>query len=163
LDIDGEEFGWADWMFDPDYKADGPLSAKDAVIAMVRDGEPLFDKGGRQFYWDNNIKVLWHTSDDANDDSKAHIVDKAVFPLPELYRRPKKHKRLMSRSEALNWANSEASRGWAVRWKYDDNNLWSLPKRITYIRTMDQYLRAQLIPDLFGVDESTIQGFEVEE
>jgi hypothetical protein len=29
--------------------------------------------------------------------------------------------------------------------------------------TIEKYQRARLLPDLSGVDESTIQGFEVEE
>ena len=42
LDIDGGRFYWEEWMFDPDYTQDhpnypedGPLSAEDAVRAML--------------------------------------------------------------------------------------------------------------------------------
>jgi hypothetical protein len=39
-DLGLPESVWEDWMFDPDYKPDEPLSAEDAIRAML-DGEVL--------------------------------------------------------------------------------------------------------------------------
>jgi hypothetical protein len=35
-----------------------PLSAEDAIIAMVRDGENLSDRNSRKFYWGDGSKVF---------------------------------------------------------------------------------------------------------
>jgi hypothetical protein len=161
LDIDNERYWWMDWMFDPDYKADGLLSAKDAIIAMVREGEHLFDKDGREFYWDDGGKIFWHTLDAVNDAGKEYTVRGSNFPLPDLYRRPSRRKRTMNRWEVLDWAGSDASRGWLVR--ASENMPWILPAYYGYNEDFSTYQRARLLPDLSGVDEDTIQGFEVEE
>jgi hypothetical protein len=147
----GSEF-WSEWMFDPDYNpADRPLSAGDAIIAMVRDGETLVDEDGREHCWDGD--------DFVRDIGGNHWVD--FYEFNNLYRRPAKRKRAMNRWEILDWASSEASRGWVVRqiWNAPD---WMCPPAPFYNLDTDTYQRARLLPDLSGVDESTIQGFEVE-
>jgi hypothetical protein len=81
-----------------------------------------------------------------------------------LYRRSfEKRARDMTRWEVLDWANSEASRGWFV--KIRGSERWRVPQFYDYDYEFDasKYQRAQLLPDKSGVDESTIQGFEVEE
>jgi hypothetical protein len=66
----------------------------------------------------------------------------------------------MTRWEVLNWIISEASRGWVVR---DSSYAWVPPQFHSYTVAISDYQRARLLPDLSGVDEDTIQGFEVEE
>jgi hypothetical protein len=66
----------------------------------------------------------------------------------------------MSRWEILAWANSEESRGWVVR-QADDAD-WFHPQYFDYLLNVEAYQRARFSPET-GVDESTIQGFEVEE
>jgi hypothetical protein len=142
IDVDNQGFNWQDWMFDPDYLGDGPLEAEDAVRAML-DGETLYDKEGKpRRFTDDEINTFY-----------------------SLYRRPAKHTRPMTRWEVFDWANSEASRGWVVRIIYDSGskNEWHLPQYIGYGSYIKSYQRARLLPDLSGVDEDTIQGFEVEE
>jgi hypothetical protein len=67
----------------------------------------------------------------------------------------------MTRWEILAWANSEASRGWLVRGEGSDT--WYVPQFYTYTDDINGFQRARLLPDLSGIDEDTIQGFEVEE
>jgi hypothetical protein len=156
LDIDGGEHSWADWMFDPYFRADEPLSAEDAIRAML-DGETLTDDEGAEHFWDADwdrrgafvYRKINETS-----------VSVAIF-YTGLYRRPAKRKRLMTRFEVLNWANSEASHGWVVR--PEGNDTWHVPQFFSYSLGECRFQRARLLPDLSGVDEDTIQGFEVEE
>jgi hypothetical protein len=151
IDIDSGEAYWSLQMFDLDYNpADGPLSAGDAIIAMVRDRETLVDEDGRAHRWDWDNFLC--------DLGGNHWVD--FYEFNNLYRRPAKRKRAMTRWEMLNWANSEASRGWLVRSEIRGD--WYLPQYFKYETAIAQYQRARLLPDLSGVDESTIQGFEVE-
>jgi hypothetical protein len=154
LDIDKAANVWQDWMFDPDYKADEPLSAKDAIIAMVRDGETLyaeFKDSGKVEYCFNKAESCFETS----DGTRYRLGD-----LAGLRRSPARRKRPMTRWEVLDWANSEASRGWVVKYKDDG---WALPQCQSYPEdVLDKYQRARLRSDLSGVDESTIQGFEAE-
>jgi hypothetical protein len=145
IDIDGGKWGWENWMFDPDYKANEPLSAEDAIRAML-DGETLYNEDG-------TIGYSW------NGDS-FNIVDKDNFDVYTFYRRPAKQKRAMTRWEVLDWTNSEASRGWVVR--IDDKSEWVSPQCLGYGSNIKDYRRARLLPDLSGVDESTIQRFEIE-
>jgi hypothetical protein len=121
-------------MFDPDYTGDDPLSPEDAIRAML-DGETLYDKEGDKYYWKG----------------KGHA----------LYRRPPKRKRLMARWEVLAWACSEESRGWVVRAK--GSKWWCPPQFFSYDMDAKRYERARILPDMSGIDRSTIQGFEVEE
>jgi hypothetical protein len=55
---------------------------------------------------------------------------------------------------------SEESRGWVVNF---DNSDWVSPQCRSYDGELKKYRRARLLPDLSGIDESTICGFEVEE
>jgi hypothetical protein len=136
-------------MFDPDYKADEPLSTKDAIQAML-DGETLYDHDGIKC-WFNETSGTFVTE----------TYDQDLGSFIGLRRRPAMRKRLMTRWEILDWANSEASRGWVVR--YEDGR-WISPQCQNYPEeVLDRYQRAKLHSDLSGVDESTIQGFEVEE
>jgi hypothetical protein len=79
--------------------------------------------------------------------------------IPALFRGPVKKKRLMTRWEALGWASSEESRGWVIA----DSGRWAPPQSCSYSRPTEVYSRARLLPDLSGIDEATVQGFEVEE
>jgi hypothetical protein len=142
LDIDNERHWWMDWMFDPDYKADELLSAEDAFEYLIN-GETLYDKEGKpRRFTDDEINTFY-----------------------SLYRLPAKRKRPMTSWEVLDWANSEASRGWVVLCIYNNGNRpkWSPPQFFDYDDNVARYRRARMLPDLSGVDESTIQGFEVEE
>jgi hypothetical protein len=141
---------WEDWMFDPDYNPDEPLSVEDAVKAML-DGETLYDDEGYEYRWDNEIGRF-----EARLDSRAEF---KAFMVSGFYRRPKKRKRKMTSSEAVIWAESDESLGWMV--KYDGH--WKFPRSLGFSSGTEFYQRARLLPDLSGIDESTIQGFEVEE
>jgi hypothetical protein len=154
LDIDGREYNWQDWMFDPDYNPDGPLSAEDAVLAML-DWETLYNKDGNKCYWDNDNKCFCLKYPNLVPPDLAKSFD-------NLSRRSAKHKRPWTRWEILAWANSDESRGWFVRMNSGD---WKGPASFDYTCTDLEdfvYQRAKLLPDLSGIDESTIQGFEVE-
>jgi hypothetical protein len=142
LYIDNQTFIWTDWMFDPDYLGDGPLGAEEAVRAML-DGETLYDKEGKP----------------------RRFTDDEINTFCSLYRLPLRRKRAMTRWEVMDWTNSEASRGWVVRMVYDNDSAdeWKSPQWYGYISGIETYQRARLRPDLSGVDEDTIQGFEVEE
>jgi hypothetical protein len=139
LDIDDGSWIWQDWMFDPDYNPDEPLSAEDAIRAMLA-GETLYDEHGLSHsYTDPEIRGFYN-----------------------LHRRPAKSKRSMTGNEAFVWAESEASLGWMVRNTVD--NKWTFPRFFAYrICRMENYQRARILPDNSGIDESTVQGFEVEE
>jgi hypothetical protein len=141
---------WEDWMFDPDYRPeDEPLSARDAILAML-DGEKLYDKEGHWAAFNDEKDCFEYEGPERN------IVKSEVKGFS---RRPARRKRPMTRWEILAWANSEASRGWVVR--YMDHR-WQAPQ-ISYGDNLEMYQCARLLPDLSGIDESTVQGFEVEE
>jgi hypothetical protein len=142
-------------MFDPDYiPAAEPLPAEEAIRAML-DGEILVDSDGREYWWGHEIGSFLCTFD------KGIGKDITRFNSIRLCRRPAERKRPMTRWEALDWANSEASRGWVV--KQADDAEWFPPQYFEYLLNIGDYQRALLLPDLSGVDESTIQKFEVEE
>jgi hypothetical protein len=44
-----------------------------------------------------------------------------------------------------------------------EGDTWKPPQFFSYNMDLDEHQRARLLPDLSGVDEDTIQGFEVEE
>ena len=142
LGIGPGPYWWEDWMFDSDYRDDGSLPAEEAFRAML-DGDTLYDKEGRP-----------HSFTEA---------ERSAFSC--LRRQAPESKRPMTRWEILDWANSEASRGWAVCRVYDDGSkgMWVIPQWHDYTHGITGYQRARLRPDLSGVDEDTIQGFEVEE
>ena len=160
LDVDGGVFCWGKWMFDPDYTEDdpnypedGPLSAEDAVRAML-DGDTLYDQDGNEYNFDK------FSGEFVCIDLLENEAEKISNKFSDLYRRPPRSRRAMTRWEVLDWANSEASRGWVVRHKDGD---WVSPQCKTFDTSLSNYQRARLRPNLSGVDEDTIQGFEVEE
>jgi hypothetical protein len=155
-------------MFDPDYRPeDEPLSAKDAILAMVDGGETLYDEDGSA-YWFSEADACFST------DSDSGKTPEDINYFYGLYRRPAKRKRPMTRWEILAWVNSEDSLGWVARGKYIGDGVlwgsWELPQCYRYDtceglldKGVYEYQRAKLLPDLSGIDESTVQGFEVEE
>jgi hypothetical protein len=132
---------------------DEPLSAEDAIRAML-DGEALYTKTGVSYSY--SVEKHWFC---VNDQMIDRINDTGIFS--GLCRRPAK--RPMTRFEVLNWANSEASRGWVVRAIDSGYEVWRLPQNLDYNMNIEKYQRARLLPDCSGADEDTIQGFEVEE
>jgi hypothetical protein len=156
LDIDEGNYAWRDCMFDPGY-SEAPLSVENAMRAML-DGEELFDKDGYKWRWDAEHKRF------VSDDRKGIVSELAItglFALGDLRRSAPKRKRLMTLWETLMWASSADSFGWLVRCGGDR---WRPPQFYSYHSdTLENYQRARLLPDLSGIDESTIQGFEAEE
>jgi hypothetical protein len=156
LDIDNGDWSWTDGMFDPDYNADDPLAPEDAIRAMMDDGEALINKEGRECLW-NGVSGYFQVM----VDSVTALRRLDLFT--DLRRRPAKRNRPMTRWEVLDWANSEASRGWVVRVVLQEMcGQWAVPQCHYYDEDVTAYQRARLLPDLSGVDESTIQGFEVD-
>jgi hypothetical protein len=157
LDVDNGSW-WEDWMFDPDYRPEeAPLSAKDAILAMVG-GETLYDEDGWEYFWDKENRDLCRRIDGKT----------IAFCVPNLRRHLPKSNRIMTRWEILAWANSEESRGWLVRVRFhgDAWQQWGPPQHFTYNREelmYNSYQRARLLSDGSGIDEDTIQGFEAEE
>jgi hypothetical protein len=121
------------------------------------DGETLYDKEGER-YWYQDGSFFW--DDEAQNPSRRSVL--ADIPY---YRSPQKRTREMTQNEALSWAKSKASWGWMVRTRKDEKTWggWHFPSAFTYDFESCQYQRARLLPDLSDIDESTIQGFEVEE
>jgi hypothetical protein len=157
LDVDRTAHWWTERMLDPDYSPpnskEGPLSGEEAVMAMVRDSESLYDKHGGKFWFNKEMGKFMY------DDPEGGVV---VFgSVHGLSRSSKKRKRDMTRWEMLDWANSEESRGWFVRMGISGS--WHTPQFGSYELAGDKLQRARLLPDISGIDESSIQGFEVEE
>jgi hypothetical protein len=158
LDIDDREWNWTEDMLDPDYTPadrplslkDEPLSPEDAIQAMI-DGETLYNEDGDECRWVNDEDAFFYFHDNSSGEP--------IFRFCDLYRRPAKRKRVWTRWEILDWANSPESRGWAVR--QVGNEEWLCPQALFYDLDTDRYERARFSRD--GVDTSTIQGFEVEE
>jgi hypothetical protein len=160
LDVDDQRFVWEDWMFVPEYEADGeaadggedkPIPAEDAIRAML-DGETLYGVYDRECRWDNGSGsfLLYHTG----------YKNRRITFFGGLRRRPARRKRAMNRFEILAWAGGEASYGWVVR--YGPGSNWLAPQGLSYESRIESYQRARILPDGSGIDESTIQGFEVE-
>jgi hypothetical protein len=150
LDVDNGGCRWEDWMFDPDFRHDGPLSPEDAIRAML-DGETLYAKDGTR-HWFNGDQFM-----------KAYVLDdneRCVSEFASLYRRPERRKRPMTGKEALAWSESDESLGWMVK---DCKSPWTFPRYFGYSVTIAGYIRARLLPDGSGIDETTICEFEVEE
>jgi hypothetical protein len=151
IQIEGCGWCWAEWMFDPDYydynPSDDPLSARDAIMAMM-EGAKLYNSEGTAF-WFTGDHFAWEMPDGNGGDQVKNFNGLSY-----------KRKRLMTQWEAIDWSNSEASRGWVVISK--NEGLWSPPQSFRYNLNIGMYQRARLLPDLSGVDGSTIQGFEVE-
>jgi hypothetical protein len=152
LDIDNGMFPWEDWMFDSDYRPNEPLTPEDAIRAML-DGETLYNENRYKCYYDSSLGLF---ACEEEHDSYIFNFKKTVF-----YRRPEKRKREMNRWEILAWVMSEESRGWVVRQIGEIE--WKLPHYFAYDLDADRYERSKLLPDSSGIDESTIQGFEIAE
>jgi hypothetical protein len=157
---------WEDWMFDSNYKPDednkpneenNELSPEKAFWALLN-GEILFDINGIEYSW-------------RKEDLRFYMHDPAR-KLPGIYNKftglyrccsvKSKYKRSMSREEVQTWAYSEASLGWMVR-NTLTLNAWTFPNYFEYTGAITEYQRAKPLPDLSGIDENTIQGFEIEE
>jgi hypothetical protein len=65
----------------------------------------------------------------------------------------------MTPEEAQAWAESDESLGWMVKLGIRE---WTFPRFHGYGDDISHYRRSRMLPDMSGVDESTIQGFEVE-
>jgi hypothetical protein len=151
--LEGMSWHWQDWMFDPDYRPEGPISAEDAIRAML-DGEVLYTSEGNRCVKHNDgacYVVLENTG--------RHLHWLNCFD--NLYRRPAKCKRPMTQDEARAWAESEDSLGWMAHIEGFDG--WDFPRKFEYNHDITSYQRVKILPDRSGIDESTIQGFEVEE
>jgi hypothetical protein len=149
------EYGWAEWMFDPDYNPSNDLLPADDAIRTMLDGETLYDSGGKEWRWDASHCLF-----------NSPGTDDVLSMFYGLYRRLTKHKRPMTRWEILNWTNSDESRGWVVAYNSHEatsKSMWCCPQSSTYGSDTKDYWKARLLPDLSGIDESTIQKFEVEE
>jgi hypothetical protein len=46
---------------------------------------------------------------------------------------------------------------------YSDVGCWTFPRGCNFGANIENYQRSRMLPDMSGVDESTIQGFEAEE
>jgi hypothetical protein len=146
------DYWWADWMFE-DLAEPEILSNEEAARAML-DREVLVDCIGNNITWKDGWFVTWREGD-----KEPHPPYNGTFC--GLRRLPAKRKRPASRWEVLGWANSEESRGWVVR--RGGGYSWVPPQCLAYDENITIYQRARLLPDFSGVDESTIQGFEVKE
>jgi hypothetical protein len=155
LDIDNCKYWWTDEMFYPDYSPAEPLSAEDAARAMLN-GEILFNKEGEEHYWGTGFII--------GEERKDFFVKKEGFrqfsSFENLYRNIPKIIRTMTKDEAMAWASGSESLGWMVRCSFQN---WDFPRTFGYHGTIKSYQRARMLPDLSGIDESTIQGFKVEE
>jgi hypothetical protein len=160
LDIDDGDYYWGDWMFDPDYRPeDEPLSAEDAIRAML-DGETLYDRSGDSYTF-NKEKNCFECEDVLEE------LTERVSEFDGLHRHPAKRNRPMTRREAIDWARSKESWGWLVRRSENDSwGEWQHPIEfdysLLYLELGKDYQRARMLPDHSGIDEDTIQGFEVE-
>jgi hypothetical protein len=151
IDLDSGFHNWTEEMFDPDYDPLAPLSAEDAIRAMLN-GDVLQKIGYKvEEKWDGKHFVYLVLGEEKWTNKPQGGEFEGLGR--------KRKVRPMSRWEILAWANSEESRGWVVR--YMDHR-WQVPQ-ISYGDNLEMYERARLLPDLSGIDESTIQGFEVEE
>jgi hypothetical protein len=160
LDVDNGEWWWEEWMFDPDYDPAAPLSVKDAILAMVDKGETLYDKDGDSYRFNEQNSSIEYVE---SEGGYVHMHNMFNW---KLHRRPAKRTRPMTQREAIDWARSKESWGWLVR--RHENDIWGewrYPTEFDYslLAVLKSYQRARLLPDHFGIDEDTIQGFEVEE
>jgi hypothetical protein len=142
-------------------------SPYEGIFKALLNGEKLYDEIGREWSFNKGYGSI-RIADSYDKGTK-------ILTIKNLSRRPSGAPKLrpMTRWEILDWANSEASRGWVVQSRYIGNDFWGLwnnPQRFLYDTCEDfvdenvvEYRRARLLPDLSGIDESTIQGFEVEE
>jgi len=139
-----------------------PLSPREAIIAML-DGEKLITGNGDEVAWNEKESIFVFTQ---------HSCYLSCFV--SLYRKPAKKTRPMDAFQRLAWAGSAESQGWmvSIKTKHDgDWRPWDIPQRFKYNGDEDykisfdyvSYRRAKVLPDKSGIDESTIQGFDIEE
>jgi len=153
-------------------KKDGetPLSPREAVIAMLN-GEELEQR--------EPAAIILHVKWDEPCFMHRQIGARNWLPRPlearfeYFYRKPVKKTRPMTAFECLAWVNSSDSQGWLVSVKYIGNDFWGdwdIPQRFKYDTQENysdpgvvSYRRARVLPDKSGIDESTIQGFVMED
>jgi hypothetical protein len=158
LNVDDGACGWDDSMFDPYFNPpDEPLSVEDAAKAML-DGATLYKEDGGEIWYDKTSKSFLVTT------TPGLVVYTFKVPAFTAYRHPKRCKREMTNEEKRDWALSKACWGWMVRCRNTFNawSEWDFPSRFVYEGLSYEHQRARLLPDFSGIDESTIQGFEVE-
>jgi hypothetical protein len=137
------------------------LDSEDAIRLML-EGETLILTGDFEYpaWYDRNEKVFLYRNDSIN------TIYKFGGPFSRNPVRP------MTRYEILAWVQSPESKGWLVNIRYKDHSElrdnWKLPSQFIYDNYEDtaddvyEYVRAPLLPDLSGVDESKMIGFETE-
>ena len=130
------------------------LTPKEAIIAMLN-GKILRTAGGDSIEW--------------SEERSGFIFNKINYyhlgSFNNLFRKPAKKTRPMTPFECLAWVNSNESVGYMVSNKindYEDWCDWDIPQRFMYSDRV-AYRRAKVLPDKSGIDESTIQGFVIEE
>jgi hypothetical protein len=127
------------------------LEPAEAARAMLA-GETLVDGVSRwEYTWDTQRGAFMAKCGDLS-----HIINTAF--LGYIRKPPSPKKRSMTRWEALAWAQSDEARGWLVQYYA---GVWRCPCDFDFIKA-GEYKRACFTAE-GGVDESTIQGFEVEE
>jgi hypothetical protein len=149
LDIDSGKWWWTNGMFVLQHNE--LLSAKEAIIAMLK-GETLYDGEGDLNYF--NEDKGWFEFVAAGDINHGWSFE------GHLSREPRKRERGMTEDEMCAWVYSDESLGWMVR---SGSREWGFPRSFIYNLEKEFYQRARLLPDQSGIDEDTIQGFEVEE
>jgi len=137
------------------------LSPREAIIAML-DGETLITAKGDGVTWNKKASAFIFTE-----------TNTYLCTFNTLFRKPKKKTRPMDSFECLAWASSPESHGWMVSINTGPFVAWEpgdIPQRFRYdgkegrvFHDTFSYRRAKILPDRSGIDESTIQGFVVEE
>jgi hypothetical protein len=135
-----------------------PLTPREAIAAML-DGKVLRTKNGNRVKWSETENTF------VSADTNQPFTCFACFYVQKT--------RPMTRYEIMAWAQSPESKGWLVNIRLkgykeleDD---WQFPchyKYDNYEHTADdiyEYVRAPLLPDCSGVDETKMTMFEVEE
>jgi hypothetical protein len=93
IDLDMGTYCWEAWMFDPDYRPeDEPLSAEDAIHAMLDKGETLYDEDGCTYTFNKEMGCFESTG--LGGRSYGNDVFKDF-----LYHRPAKRNRPMTRDQ----------------------------------------------------------------
>jgi hypothetical protein len=149
---DGIEDGFEDWMLDLDFDPCEPLPIEEAIVLMVQDGCVLEDSSLFRYSWIPGLGFM-KTKPSCDPTVVSNLSDLV------LYHKFPREKRYMSKEEAIKWAASPESHGWMV----SSGDYWSFPSAFQFNVDVSRYKRAKINASLFGVDESTICGFEVEE
>jgi hypothetical protein len=136
------------------------LSTVDAVIAMARDKETLYDEDGLEYFWDD---------DDGCFCSRQGEVKRYSVRLPRAKLQRKQPEQEQEKTnylllKFLSWLRSEESVGWFVRWLTGKggSTWWVAAHNVTIMP--DSGLESLEICKLrwpgIGIDESTIQKFK---